>query len=148
MIDTNAQRSLDAYPHRSHAEIRYADLDRQGHVNNAVFATYSEIGRVAFMYDPEKPLAVEGTSFVIARLLIDFRSELLWPGTVEIGTGVLKIGRTSFTLAQGLFSKGQLAATTEATIVMVDAQTRRSTPLPSDKVSILDSLRLTDLPQS
>lgn len=144
MIDTNAQRPLEAYPHRSSAEIRYADLDRQGHVNNAVFATYSEIGRVAFMYDPARPLAPEGTSFVIARLLIDFRSELFWPGTVEIGTGVLKVGRSSFTLAQGMFSQGKLAATTEATIVMVDKQTRRSTPLPPDTVEALLSLRLLD----
>jgi len=48
---------LDAYPFRTTAEIRYADTDRQGHVNNAVFATFSEIGRVAFLYDPAHPLA-------------------------------------------------------------------------------------------
>lgn len=145
MNDTNAQRPLEAYPHRSSAEIRYADLDRQGHVNNAVFATYSEIGRVAFMYDPARPLAPEGTSFVIARLLIDFRSELFWPGTVEIGTGVLKVGRSSFTLAQGMFSKDKLAATAEATIVMVDKQTRRSTPLPPETAEALQKLRLPDM---
>lgn len=142
MIDPNPLRAAEAYPHHSFAEIRYADLDRQGHVNNAVFATYSEIGRVAFMYDPARPLASKDTSFVIARLLIDFRSELLWPGTVDIGTGVLKVGRSSFTLAQGIFSKGALAATMEATIVMIDKQTRRSTPLPPDALAILDSLRL------
>lgn len=146
MIDTNPQRPLEAYPHRTSAEIRYADMDRQGHVNNAVFATYSEIGRVAFMYDPARPLAPEGTSFVIARLLIDFRSELVWPGTVDIGTGVLKVGRSSFTLAQGMFDHGRLAATAEATIVMIDRQTRHSTPLPADTVGVLQSLRLGDLP--
>ncbi|MCG7394372.1 acyl-CoA thioesterase [Microvirga sp. ACRRW] len=142
MLDTNAQRALAAYPHRTSAEIRYADLDRQGHVNNAVFATYSEIGRVAFMYDPERPLDPEGTSFVIARLLIDFRAELFWPGTVDIGTGVLKVGRSSFALAQGMFNDGRLVATAEATIVMVDRQTRRSTPLPPETMAILNGLML------
>jgi len=142
MTDLSAARPLEAYPHRSAADIRYADLDRQGHVNNAVFATFSEIGRVAFMYDPARPLAPDGASFVLARLLIDFRSELFWPGTVEIGTGVLKIGRSSFTLAQGMFSKSRLAATAEATIVMVDKQTRRSMPLPPRTVEALSGLRL------
>ncbi|SCZ02995.1 acyl-CoA thioesterase [Microvirga guangxiensis] len=145
MIDMNAQRPLDAYPHRTSAEIRYADLDRQGHVNNAVFATYSEIGRVAFMYDPERPLAPEGTSFVIARLVIDFRAEVFWPGAVHIGTGVLKVGRSSFALAQGMFNDGRLVATTEATIVMVDRQTRRSTPLPPDTAAALHNLLLQNL---
>lgn len=145
MKDPNALHQLEAYPSRTSADIRYSDLDRQGHVNNAVFATFSEVGRVAFMYDPDRPLASEGRSFVIARLLIDFRAELFWPGSVEIGTGVLKVGRSSFTLAQGIFSDGRPVATTEATIVMVDKETRRSTPLPPQTVDILQDLVLTDL---
>ena len=144
MTDTPDLTRRASYPHLVRHGIRYGDTDRQGHVNNAVFATFSEVGRVAFMYDPDRPLAMEGRSFVIARLLIDFRAELFWPGTVEIGTGVLRIGRSSFTLAQGLFSKGHLAATAEATIVMVDKATRRSTPLPRETIAILQGLMLAD----
>lgn len=146
MTDKEMFRSIEDYPHRTSAEIRYADLDRQGHVNNAVFATYSEIGRVTFMYDPARPLAPQGASFVVARLLIEFRAELFWPGTVEIGTGVLKIGRSSFGLAQGMFNNGRLVATVDNTIVMVDQQTRRSTKLPPDTVGALRRLRLPGLP--
>jgi acyl-CoA thioester hydrolase len=142
MNSLNALRPLEAYPSRTSADIRYADLDRQGHVNNAVFATFSEVGRVAFMYDPARPLASEGRSFVIARLLIDFRAELFWPGHVDIGTGVVRVGRSSFTLAQGMFNDGRLVATTEATIVMVDKETRRSTPLLPATVDILQGLVL------
>jgi acyl-CoA thioester hydrolase len=87
---------------------------------------------------------VDGKSFVIARLLIDFRAELFWPGTVEIGTGVVRVGRSSFTLAQGLFSQKRLVATTEATIVMVDKETRRSTPLPPRTLDILHGLMLSE----
>jgi acyl-CoA thioester hydrolase len=147
MKDAHASRLLEAYPSRTSVDIRYSDLDRQGHVNNAVFATFSEAGRVAFMYDPARPLASEGRSFVIARLLIDFRAELFWPGTVEIGTGVVRVGRSSFTLAQGLFNGRRLVATTEATIVMVDQKTRRSTPLPPETGLTLQSLMLADLSQ-
>src|SRR5215217_2654589 len=53
MTDPNAHRALEDYPSRTSADIRYSDLDRQGHVHNAVFATLSEVGRAAFMYDPE-----------------------------------------------------------------------------------------------
>ena len=35
---------------------RYGDTDRQGHVNNAAFATFCETGRVLFLYpDAEHP---------------------------------------------------------------------------------------------
>ncbi|HEX2553832.1 MAG TPA: thioesterase family protein [Microvirga sp.] len=135
-------RPLDAYPSRTRADIRYADLDRQGHVNNAVFATFSEIGRVAFLHDPERPLTVAGTSFVIARIEIDFHAELHWPGSVEIGTGVTAIGRSSFRIAQGIFSGGRLAASVAGVLVMTDERTRRSTPLPPRTRAGLEALML------
>jgi acyl-CoA thioester hydrolase len=144
MKEHTSPRSLASYPKRTSAQIRYFDVDRQGHVNNSVFATFSEIGRVDFLYDPENPLTVEGSSFVVARLLIDFHAELFWPGTVEIGTGVLRIGRSSISLLQGIFNNDRLVATVEATIVMVDRETRRSTPLPHEIIDVLQRLRLSD----
>jgi len=135
-------RPLEAYPSRTSADIRYSDLDRQGHVNNAVFATFSEIGRVAFLYDPERPLAPEGATFVIARLEIDFRAELHWPGRVEIGTAVAKIGNSSFRLVQSLFSAGQPVASAAAVLVMMDGATRRAMALPPQSRAILETLRL------
>ncbi|WP_343068673.1 hypothetical protein [Kaustia mangrovi] len=44
---------LDDFPLRTSDKLRYADTDRQGHVNNAVFATFMETGRVAFLHDPQ-----------------------------------------------------------------------------------------------
>lgn len=36
--------SLEDFPLRTYDKIRYADTDQQGHVNNAVFATFLETG--------------------------------------------------------------------------------------------------------
>jgi acyl-CoA thioester hydrolase len=145
MKQQTLSRTLKDYPKRTSTQIRYFDLDRQGHVNNAVFATFSEIGRVDFFYDPANPLAPRGASFVVARLLIDYHAELFWPGSVGIGTGVLRIGRSSFMLRQGMFSNDQLVATVEATIVMIDEETRRSAPLKAQTRAILQDLILTDI---
>src|SRR5712692_5688730 len=88
----------------THDKLRYNDTDRQGHVNNAVFATFFETGRVSFLYDAALALAAPGCEFVIARLAIDFRTELYFPGIVDIGTRVLRVGRSSFTLGQAVFT--------------------------------------------
>src|SRR5262245_24367876 len=93
-----AQREAFAFWTRE--KIRYADTNRQGHVNNAVFATFCESGRVALFYEAGRSLAAPGCEFVIARLELDFRAELRWPGQAEIGTNVLSIGRSSFRLGQ------------------------------------------------
>jgi acyl-CoA thioester hydrolase len=113
-------------------KLRYADTDRQGHINNAVFATFFESGRVAFLYDPKVPLAPPGCEFVIARLAIDFRSELRWPGMVDIGSVITVVGRSSVTVGQGVFSGDLCVASGETVVVLTDAATRRSTPMPDD----------------
>jgi acyl-CoA thioester hydrolase len=110
--------------------IRYGDTDRQGHVNNAVFATFLESGRVRFLYDPSNDMPPAGCGFVIAQMLVDFREELHWPGEVEIGTVVLKIGRSSVSLGQGLFSGERCVAAAQTVLVLMDDTTRRSTPFP------------------
>jgi len=109
--------------------LRYGDTDRQGHVNNAVFATFCESGRVKFLYDEALDLRGAGGNFVIVRLELDFRAELFYPGTVDIGTRVLSVGRSSFRLGQGIFSRDLCAATAECIMVLVDDATRKSQPL-------------------
>ena len=65
---------LADFPLKTFDKVRYADTDRQGHVNNAIFATFLETGRVEVLYNPKYPILSEGSSFVIAALKLDFLS--------------------------------------------------------------------------
>ncbi|MFO0668677.1 MAG: thioesterase family protein [Polyangiaceae bacterium] len=129
------------FPLVTTCRLRYADTDRQGHVNNAVFAEMLEVGRTELLYDPASPLAAPGCAFVIARLTLDFRAELTWPGDVVIGTKVASLGRSSVTLAQALFEDGRCAAIAETVIVQMDEATRRSHPLAELARTRLEALR-------
>jgi acyl-CoA thioester hydrolase len=131
---------LADFPIRVPDVIRFGDLDRQGHVNNAVFATYLESSRVALIYDADHGLQVPGATGVLARLEIDFLQELRWPGTVEVGTAVAAIGRSSYTLFQAVFHNGTCAATGRATLVLIDSATRRPRPLPPEVIARLQQL--------
>ncbi len=112
--------------------VRYGDTDRQGHVNNAVFPTFLETGRCAMLFHPTCPKLPENTAFVLARIALDYRAEVHWPATVEIGTAVLRIGNSSLTLIQGVFVGDQCVASGETVVVCTDTVTRRSRPLPDD----------------
>lgn len=119
------------YPIWARDLVRYCDTDRQGHLNNAVFATFLETGRAQFLLNhPDGSFAPRDRYFVIARLVVDFRAELNWPGEVEIGTVVLAAGRSSITFGQGIFHGGMCAATAESVVVLIDAVNRRAAPLP------------------
>ena len=119
---------IEDFPHHTIETIRFGDLDRQNHINNAVFATYFESGRVIILYGEEYGLIVPGANFVLAHLSIDFLAEMHWPGEVEIGTAIAGIGNSSIRLDQALFVNGACVATAENTLVLIDTATRKPRP--------------------
>jgi acyl-CoA thioester hydrolase len=132
---------LSAYPHRVDEIVRFGDLDSQGHVNNAVFATYFESGRVAMFREPNLGIGVNGATFVLVRQEIDYLRELHWPGTVVVGTALIELGRSSFKMAQAIFREGTAVATCRATLVMMDLTTRRSRALTPEAIARLEPWR-------
>lgn len=126
------------YPHRTTEIIRFGDLDPQGHVNNAVFSTYFELGRVAIFRDPDLGVGVPNASFVLVRQEIDFLRELRWPGNVVVASALAELGRSSFTITQAIFRDDNCVAAGRATLVMIDTVSRRPRPLPPEIVARLE----------
>ncbi len=131
---------LDAYPLQTYEKLRYADTDRQGHVNNAVFATMLETGRAELLYAPADPLFDTGCAFVVANLHLDFLGEITWPGRVEIGTRIARIGNSSFTVDQALFQHDRCVAKAQTVIVQMNETTRRAQPLHAKLIARLTAL--------
>ncbi|MFL6813999.1 MAG: acyl-CoA thioesterase [Bradyrhizobium sp.] len=120
---------LEDFPYRLTDNVRFADLDPNHHVNNAVYATYFETGRVTLMKDRSYGLMPPGLAWIMVRLDIHFRAELRWPGTIETGLGVSKFGRTSVTFDQVVFSEGKCVASARSVTVLIDENTRKPAPL-------------------
>ena len=128
---------LENYPYRLSDNVRFADLDPNQHVNNAVYASYFETGRVTLVKDRSFGLMPPGLGWVLVRLDIHFRAELHWPGTIELGLGVYRLGRTSVSFEQVVFSEGRCMASAQATTVLVDDSTRKPTPLTTELITNL-----------
>jgi acyl-CoA thioester hydrolase len=126
------------FPHLVTDNIRFGDMDAQGHVNNIVIADFFQTGRVVMFRQPDLSVGVEDATIVLAHTEITFLRELRWPGTVEIGTGVADVGRASYTVAHGLFHEGHCAAFGRATIVMIDNASRRARPLPPEFIARIE----------
>ena len=128
--------ALADFPFRSIEKLRFRDLDGLGHVNNAVFLTMLETGRLEMLLpDQETPFPEvrlpfdDGCVIVIARLSLDFRAEINYPGQVEIGSKIAAIGRSSLTIEQALFQAGKCVATATTVIVQMNLESRRSQAL-------------------
>jgi acyl-CoA thioester hydrolase len=144
MSDDNARAPVVAdFPFLTRDKLRYGDTDRQGHVNNAVFATFFETARVDMLM-AGVDLMGENGAFVLARLVTDFVREINWPGEVEIGTRVVSLGRSSLRLDHAVFvvgegSPGACAARGESVVVLTDVTTRRSKPFSDEARAWLEA---------
>jgi acyl-CoA thioester hydrolase len=128
-VSSDTTPRLEDFPYRLTDNVRFADLDPNGHVNNAVYASYFETGRVTLVKDRSHGLMPDGLTWIMVRLDIHFRAELHWPGTIEMGLGVAKFGRTSVTFDQVVFSQARCVASAQAVTVLIDGTTRKPTPL-------------------
>jgi acyl-CoA thioester hydrolase len=133
----HSEPHLEDYPYRLSDNVRFGDLDPNQHVNNAVYATYFETGRVTLMKDPRYGLTPPGLAWMIVRLDMHFRAELRWPGGIELGLGVARLGRTSVTFEQVVFSDYKCVASAVAVGVLIDEATRKPTPLTAEVVDKL-----------
>ncbi|NNM70987.1 acyl-CoA thioesterase [Enterovirga sp. DB1703] len=116
-----------------------------GHVNNAVFAAMAESGRVNLfrtrLGDDERG----ETFWVIAKLTIEFKSELYYPGRVRTGTWIRHLGRSSLGLAQIIErDDGGVAATAEAVCVQMSRATRRPEPFSDARRRLANELLRSD----
>lgn len=132
MNDRPETPKLQDFPTSITETLRFRDTDMLGHVNNAVFATLFETGRVHEMFEDGRNVCPAGTAFVLARLNIDFLKELNWTDTPVVASGVERIGNSSITVKQAIFAGEKCVAIGESIMVLMDETTRRSTPLPDE----------------
>jgi acyl-CoA thioester hydrolase len=128
--------------HEKRIEIRWSDVDAYQHVNNAVYATYSEECRDEWL---SQVLAGESDEwdFVLARVAIDFRRELrLEDEWVVASCRLERIGTASVTLHEEIrAAEGWLAAEAEAVLVARDREAGRARPLRADERAALERVQ-------
>ena len=119
-------------------EVRYGDLDPQGHVNNARYLTYMEQARVAYV----RHLGLwQGGSFltfgvILADTQISFLKPILFGDPVRVALAVTRLGNKSFDMAYQV--EDHQGAVTYATGKSVQVAYNYST---NQTISIPDSWR-------
>jgi acyl-CoA thioester hydrolase len=129
----------ESYRHWSPVTIRFGDQDSLAHVNNVALAQYFEVGRTAYVYDIIRAAGAGQTvEFILARVVIDFLKELHYPGAVEVGSRLTRLGRKSLTTGYGIFQGDVCFATSEAVNVFYDMATRKTMEPPPAVRALLE----------
>ena len=120
---------------RYRPEIRFADIDAVGIVNNAVYPTYFEQCRIhLFEGIVGKEWNWNDAGMVVARHEIDYMRPIVMNDDVEIVTWIDSIGTKSMVAAYEIYVKRRgewkLASKAKTVMVSYDHVNRRSIPWP------------------
>jgi acyl-CoA thioester hydrolase len=129
-VDSIARVPNPDFTHRE--SVRFGDVDALGHVNNAVFLTYIESARVAFLFDTGAATSLEEMSIIVARIEIDFRAPVRFGSEVEIAVRASRFGNKSFDLEYVLRVDGQVVAEAKSVLVGYDYERRESVAIPDE----------------
>ena len=121
---------MDGFGFVHRETIRFRDLDAMGHVNNAVYLTYLEAARVAFLLAHGTASSFDDLAIIVARIEIDFRSPLGFEGEVEVGVRPSRFGTKSFDLEYELRAGGRLVAEAKSVCVGYDYSRGETVPIP------------------
>ena len=119
--------------------IRYRDLDPNAHVNNGAINEFFEDGRVHFRIARMAELGDDIlTGFAVVKFTATYHGHLRFPGTVDVGTVVMRIGTSSFDLGQGVFRDTGCIATAQVVSVYFDPKSGKSVKLPDGLRAVLE----------
>lgn len=117
-------------------DIRYGDLDPQGHVNNAKYLTYFEQARVHYLV--RLGLFSIGQSFmeigiIIADIHITYHAPVEYEYKIRVGARTVKLGNKSMTMEQCVVDEtGKTLATGTLILVAYDYAAGKTMSIPDD----------------
>ena len=118
-------------------EVRYGDLDPQGHVNNAKHLTYFEQARIAYLV--ELGLFTRDQSFmeigvIIADVHVTYLEPVYFGQDIKVGVRVARLGNKSMTWEQNIVDAetGRALANGELVVVTYDYKTEKTISIPRE----------------
>ena len=134
----------EKFPVITPIQVRFRDMDAMGHVNNAVYLTYLEMGRIAYyttLFGPN--VSARDFNFILAHVEVDFRSPVHLGEEIFIGTRVERVGNQSFHFTYEIRegATGRLVAEAKSVQVMYDYQRQQTmSAIPEEFVARLEAL--------
>jgi acyl-CoA thioester hydrolase len=115
--------------------VRFRDIDSMGHVNNAVFLTYFEEGRKAFLSEVLDIVNPADYPFILAHIDCDFMKPVRLGDNLTLFVWIGEIGEKSFAFKYQLADRNTTSVTYgkgESVMVYFDYRTNRTIPIPGD----------------
>lgn len=124
-------------------QIRFADIDSMGHVNNAVYLSYFEFTRVYYFNALlGENWDWETKGIILAHTELSFIKPIKLNDQAFIEMMIGNIGNKSFTFHYAISVDGQLATKGSSTLVAFNTKLQKSIAIPSEMKSSFEALKV------
>ncbi len=118
-------------------EVRYGDLDPQGHLNNARYLTFFEETRVHYLINLglfEAQQSFLDVGIILAEARVTFLRPVNYGTPIQVGARTTRLGNKSFDMTYSLQEThgGKEFATGSAVMVTYDYRTKQTIPIPQN----------------
>ncbi len=124
-------------------QVRFADIDVMGHVNNSVYLSYFEMTRVHYfehLLGAKWDYKTDG--FLLARNEVDYMRPILLTDKPLIHMKTVHLGNKSFTLSYEIYVGENLCTKGQSVMVGFDSRANQSIVIPAKMREALESLRM------
>jgi acyl-CoA thioester hydrolase len=129
--------------------ILWGDQDAFGHVNNTLSFRWFESARIVYLERSGMAALMQasGVGPILASVSCNFRRQLRYPDTVQIGARISRLGRSSFTMEHAVYSVSQqtIASDGTSTVVVFDYKTNRPQRISDDLRTAADRFEPTGI---
>jgi acyl-CoA thioester hydrolase len=140
----SASTDLASYPVVITLPVQWGDQDAFQHVNNVVYFRWYESARIAYSskIGLMDLLREHQIGPILAATANDYRRQITFPDTVDVGVRVVRIGRASLGMEHAIFSRTQqqIAATGTSTLVVFDYNQEKPHPVPDSIRQAIEDL--------
>ena len=120
--------------------LRFADVDANGHVNNGAFIELLENARVSYLRQIVRS-GMPRFRLVIGRIESDFKRQMFYPGAATACARLIEAHERKCVIGQALFDgEGNCTSVQRVIMVSLNEETHRSTPFASEVRDMLDRL--------
>jgi acyl-CoA thioester hydrolase len=131
------QEDLSTFFHKIKIQVRFKDIDKQGHVNNANHITYFETARVEYFKDVfRNKIDWIKTGMILANTQITYKLPIFLEDNVFCYTKITRIGTKSFDIENVITTESEDSRTVcafgKSTLVCINYDTKETIEIPQE----------------
>jgi len=120
--------------HQMPVQLRFSDVDRFGHMNNAVYFSIFDTFKVKYFDQAVGKEFFNKYSIVMANLTADYLSPIFFPDEIAIQTAIIHMGNKSFTMIQRAINTRtkDIKCVAKSILVTYDINEKKAIAMPQE----------------